>query len=52
MAMMSLLSSTNSALHVTLSPTSFMVLYGNANMNLTSGVDVGGGNGDFAKSAL
>ena len=49
MAMMSLPSSTNSTMHVTLSSTSFPVLYGNANMNLTSGVGVGGGDGGFAE---
>ena len=51
MAMISLPSSTNSTMHVTLSPTSFLVLYGNVDMNSTSRVSVGGGNGGFAETA-
>ena len=54
MAMISLPSSTNSAMHVTLSLTSFPILYGNAGMNSTIGVrvGVGNGNGGFAESAV
>ena len=52
MPMMNLPSSTNSAMHVTLSPTSFPVLYGNVDMNSTSGVGGGGGNDGFIESAV
>ena len=52
MAKMSLPSSTNSAMHVTLSPTSFPVLYGNVGMNSTSGIGGGGGNDGFVESAV
>lgn len=60
MTMMSLSSSTTSAMHVPLtstsvpfgpSPFTVPVLYGNAGMNSTSGVGVGGGSGVFGEPA-